>query len=143
MGSGKKLDRGLTEWPSAVPGRSGLAGLGLLWSGSRDTLREKDGIPAKLWRLREVFDMSACGEGVGDLRSLLYGGGSRMERGVGDAVRPELRGRNCEEKRLADLIVGGAGETDWSLENGTVDAGRDVRGGPVALRNWLGLGLGL
>lgn len=120
-----------------------MLGLLLLWSGSRDTLREKDGVPAKLWRLRELFNVPACGEGVGDLRSLLYGGGSRMERGAGDAVRPELRGRNCEEKRLADLVVGGAGETDWSLEKGTVDAGRPVPGRPVDLRNWLELALGL
>lgn len=67
-----------------------------------------------------------------------------MERGVGDAVRPGLRGRNCEEKRLADLVVGGAGDTDrprLGLEDGTVDAGRDEPGRPIDLRNGLGLGL--
>ena len=123
-----------------MPGRVDLVGLLILsWPGSRETLREN--VPAKLCRLRGVLGIcDGAGDGAG-FRSLLYGGGSRMELGgVGDPLRPGLR-ESLLVKRLTDL--GGAGDAERSrrgVENGRVDAGREVRGGGAEdLRNGKGL----
>lgn len=65
---------------------------------------------------------------------MLYGGGSRMERGLGEAARAGLR--DACEKRLPERVVGGAGDAERSrraLEKGTVDEGR-VEPGPADLR---------
>lgn len=60
--------------------------------------------------------------------------------GVGDPLRPGLR-ESLLVKRLTDL--GGAGDAERSrrgVENGRVDAGREVRGGGAEdLRNGEGL----
>ena len=59
--------------------------------------------------------------------------------GVGDPLRPGLR-ESLLLKRLTDL--GGAGDAERSrrgVENGSVDAGRVVRGGAEDLRNGEGL----
>lgn len=57
---------------------------------------------------------------------------------MGDSERPGLR-ENLLEKRLTDLVVGGAGDAEKSrrkgLDDGTVDEGREVRGGAEDLRN--------
>lgn len=74
------------------------------------------------------------------LRSLLYGGGSRIDRvGVGDGGgRPGLRDMSRLEARLVVLRAFGAGDADASrlnvLRNGMVD---DGRGG-----GWRGVGVG-
>ena len=59
--------------------------------------------------------------------------------GVGDVLRPGLRD-SLLLKRLTDL--GGAGDAERSrrgVENGSVEAGRVVRGGAEDLRNGEGL----
>lgn len=79
--------------------------------------------------------------GADGLRSLLYGGGSKIDRGLGEAARAGVRG-TCE-KRLTDRAVGGAGDTDKSrraLEKGIVDEGR-VAPGPTDLPNGFEPGL--
>lgn len=130
----------LPECPNAVPGRSGLLCLAL--SGSRETLRENDGVPilAKLILLRGEFCMPdpvpVTEEGADGLRSLLYGGGSRIDRGLGETARAGLR-ETCEKRLTERFVGGGAGDTERSrraLEKGIVEEGR-VEPGPVDLRN--------
>lgn len=127
FGSGSKLVRRLPEWPSDVPGRSAVLGL-LIPAFSFDASRLN--VPAKLCLLRGVLGIAP---GVG-LRSLLYGGGSRIDPvGVGDGIgRPGLRDASRLERRLVVLGALGTGDADTSrpigLRNGTVDAGR-VDGG--------------
>lgn len=92
-------------------------------------------MPAKLIRLRGEFCIPAVDEGgAAGLRSLLYGGGSRIDRGLGEAARTGLREER--EKRLTERVVGGAGDMERSrraLEKGIVEDGR-VEPGPVDLR---------
>jgi hypothetical protein len=56
VGKGSKLMRLFPEWPNAVPGRVDFVGLSIC-SWAADTLRLKELTPAKLCRLRGVFDM--------------------------------------------------------------------------------------